>query len=311
MSDSPQKSGSTSSVDGLIRGVLTKVGDTIDRFTGRRWVPSSSLAASQLIERIRRLLDSEVKEIPGKGKVVPHKLGLRMQWNKFADDNDKAIASLKAELLAAAIDHINDSHYYTLKPVTLDIEPDYFIDGVKLTAGFGDMIANTSESAELNVTVPSIKIDPGSISTEEEKKEHPEISAVCFVKFIDKREKDRRIAFDRDGRISVGRIVQNGLQIDDVSVSKAHATIVLTADNSLSIADTGSTNGTFINGTRISYGKAMEIADNDTITFGSIKVRLRPEIYDTLTDQPSTSDPETVEINGLEFRSRENMEGET
>ncbi|HLM59395.1 MAG TPA: hypothetical protein VK308_01200, partial [Pyrinomonadaceae bacterium] len=56
----PQKS---FSLDWLVRGVLTKIGDTFDRLTGRNWKPSSSLATSELIDRLKKLLDAEVKDL--------------------------------------------------------------------------------------------------------------------------------------------------------------------------------------------------------------------------------------------------------
>src|SRR5436189_4999584 len=105
------------SADWLIRGVLTKIGDSFDKLTGRKWTPSSSLAASELIERIKKLLDAEAKEVPGKGTVVPHNIKLKMQWNKFSEDAEDALHTLEVELLTAAVDHINDSLYYTYAPV--------------------------------------------------------------------------------------------------------------------------------------------------------------------------------------------------
>src|SRR5204863_4259705 len=101
------------SVEWLMRGVLTKLGDSLDRFTGRHWVPSSTLAASELIGRIKKLLDAEAKQVSGKGTVVPHNIKLKMQWDKFSDDSETALDALRDELLAAAVDHINDSLYYT------------------------------------------------------------------------------------------------------------------------------------------------------------------------------------------------------
>src|SRR5437879_4046409 len=100
------------SADWLMRGALTKIGDTVDRLTGRRWIPSSSLATSELIERMKKLLDAEAKDVPGKGTVVPHNIKLKMQWDKFSTDADDALAKLEYELLIAAADHINDSLYY-------------------------------------------------------------------------------------------------------------------------------------------------------------------------------------------------------
>ena len=34
------------------------------------------------------------------------------------------------------------------------------------------------------------------------------------------------------------------------------------------VADTGSTNGTFVNNKRIAYGKAYQLTDSDNVPFG-------------------------------------------
>ncbi len=41
------------------------------------------------------------------------------------------------------------------------------------------------------------------------------------------------------------------------------------------VADTGSTNGTHINGVRIPYGEARPISDGDVVAFGEVEVRFR------------------------------------
>ena len=43
------------------------------------------------------------------------------------------------------------------------------------------------------------------------------------------------------------------------------------------VADTGSTNGTFINGERIAYGKAFVVKDGDKLKFGTVEVRLNSQ----------------------------------
>ena len=99
-----------------MRGALTKIGDTFDRMTGRRWIPSSSLATSGLIERLKLLMDGEARLIPGKGTVVPHNIKLKMQWDKFSTDADDAMVKLETELLTAAADHINIDIIYLPDP---------------------------------------------------------------------------------------------------------------------------------------------------------------------------------------------------
>ena len=49
----------------------------------------------------------------------------------------------------------------------------------------------------------------------------------------------------------------------------------MTSEGTILVADTGSTNGTFINGRRISYGESRVIEDGDVVGFGDVEVRLR------------------------------------
>ena len=73
---------------------------------------------------------------------------------------------------------------------------------------------------------------------------------------VNNKTRTKELSFADRQRLSVGRTKENDLWIDDTSVSKIHAALVLNSDKQLMVADTGSTNGTFINGERIAYGKA-------------------------------------------------------
>ena len=83
-------------------------------------------------------MDSEVRDEGRDGKFVPHRIRLKMQWDKFSTDSEGAITKLENELLTAAIDHINDNLYHTYAPIRLEIKPDYFTEGVKLLASFDE-----------------------------------------------------------------------------------------------------------------------------------------------------------------------------
>jgi len=267
---SPTKKGFT--LDWLVRGVLTKTGDLFDRLIGRTWQPSSSLATSQLIDRLKSLLDSEAKNLNEKGIFVPHNIKLKMQWDKFSTDAENALKKLEHELLTAAIDHINDRRYHTYAPMKLEIKPDYFTEGVKLLASF-DKFSEAEGEAAVSVSVPDLKnvvVNPVAevITAEPEK----EIYTAEFV--IKDQTKKVALAFAVRQRLSVGRTKENDLQIDDASISKIHAALVLNSDKQLMIADTGSTNGTFINNQRIAYGKAVLINAGDKLKFGTVEVAL-------------------------------------
>jgi len=265
--ESPSKK--SFSPDWLVRGVLTKLGETFDRLTGRNWKPSSSLATSELIERLKTMLDSEAKDLNEKGKFVPHNIKLKMQWDKFSTDADDALKKLEYELLTAAIDHINDRRYHTYAPMKLEIKPDYFTEGVKLQASF-DEFGDDEREGELNVSFPSLKNI--NIAPAEEKKMEAEKEFFVAQFTLNDQRKNIVIAFADGERKSVGRTKNNDLCIDDASVSKIHAAFVLNQKKRLMVADTGSTNGTFISGQRIPYGKAILINDGEKLKFGTIEV---------------------------------------
>lgn len=256
-----------------MQGALTRIGDAFDRLTGRRWTPSSSLATSELIERLKKLLDSEAIEVAGKGTVVPHNIKLKMQWDKFSTDAEETTSKLEDELLIAAADHINDRLYYTYAPLNVEVRPDYFTEGVKLFvsyAKFGD----EDHEAELNVTLPSINLantqtNEGGIDGAPELADANSAFVASFK--IGDAKRVQKLVFDSAGRLSVGRTGSNDLILDDVSVSKIHASLV-SDDSGLSVADTGSTNGTFINDVRIAYGKAVKLVEGDCVKFGSVEV---------------------------------------
>lgn len=310
MSDSKQQQNKGFSPDWLVRGVLTKLGDTFDRLTGRGWKPSSSLATSELIERLKKLMDSEVRDEGAKGKFVPHRVKLKMQWDKFSTDADDAIKKLENELLTAAIDHINDNLYHTYAPLRLEIKPDYFTEGVKLLTSFDEFDEEPHE-AELNVTVPHIDtagLIPGTEAVP------PPVETLTDETYeavfsTDAGRKRVTLVFSGSRRLSVGRTGTNNLVINDHSVSKIHASLFLNPESGLMVADTGSTNGTFINGERISYGKAFAVADGAIARFGSVDVVFdhieKPPPAEENVEAPESDAEETVAIGEFEFKRKQ------
>ncbi|MDQ3633562.1 MAG: FHA domain-containing protein [Acidobacteriota bacterium] len=267
------------SLDWLVGGVLTKLGDTFDRFTGRGWNPSSSLATSELIEKLKFLLDSEVRNLGVEGKFVPHIIKLKMQWNKFSTEAETEIKKLEHELHAAAIDRINDKLYHTFAPLEIEIKTDYFTEGVRMIASFGKFAENEADEVAVNVSIPNlrteglVKDNKITVNLSEEDANADTKKDTFLAKFtFNNQPKEVKLDFNEKRRISVGRLGENDLSIPDQSVSKVHASLVLDGEKQLKVADTGSTNGTFINSERIAYGKALSIADGAKVKFGTVEV---------------------------------------
>ena len=272
--------------DWLVHGVLTKIGDIVDRLTGRGWKPSSGLATSELIERLKVLLDSEAQDESPGCKFVPNNIKLKMQWDKFSDDSEEGMRKLEIELLAAAVDHINDKRYYTHAPLSVSVKPDYFTPGVRLTVTF-NKAENDENEAAVDLSIP------GSESGHIDESVPPhKIHKTYVAVFVAGGEEHRRsLELERGLRLSVGRTKENDLSIDDQSVSKIHASLTVDDMGNLIVADTGSTNGTFINGERIPYGKAVFVGNGGRVKFGSVEVTFTaqniPKPYDLVSAHPS------------------------
>jgi hypothetical protein len=155
--ENPQTPKKKITPDWLVQGALTRIGDTFDKLTGRGWRPSSSLATSGLIERMKMLLEAEIKVDDEGRKYVPHNITLKMQWDKFSTDSDESLRKLENELLTAAVDFISDNRYYTHAPIKLEAKPDYFTEGVKLFVSYEKFDEERGER-ELNVTVPAAQV---------------------------------------------------------------------------------------------------------------------------------------------------------
>ncbi len=73
-----------------------------------------------------------------------------------------------------------------------------------------------------------------------------------------------------ENEISVGRIDENMLQIDDGSVSSRHAILTLRGTDYV-LVDIGSTNGTRVNGQDLAPDTEVALSDGDTIRFGHVE----------------------------------------
>src|SRR4029450_9116332 len=121
----------------LLRRVLESMGDVVDRKFGRTVDPKMGLTTSKLIERMKRLIDERARN-EGNAKIAPHHFVLKVEWGTHSEAPPEILQDLKNEVLAAAIDHINDHRYRTLAPVIVDAEVDIFTTGVSVDPNFGE-----------------------------------------------------------------------------------------------------------------------------------------------------------------------------
>src|SRR6266850_6847685 len=121
----------------LMRRLLETMGDLVDRKFGRTVDPKSGLTTSKLIERMKKLIDERVRDEGRRGRIAPHHLKLKVEWGTHSEAPLEILKDLEHEIVAAAIDHINDHRYRTLGPVDVETEADIFTTGISVDPTFG------------------------------------------------------------------------------------------------------------------------------------------------------------------------------
>ena len=253
----------------LLRRVLEGMGDVVDRKFGRTVEPKTGLTTSKLIERMKALIDERVRDEGRKGRIAPHHLVLKVEWGTHSEAPPEILNDLKHEILAATIDHINDHRYRTLAPVSVEAEVDIFTTGISVDPTFGEFEEDLRREDEAKRAEKAGVPIPGTA---------PPMPDIQVMARVTQQYGSREIPliFKPGGkRLNVGRASDNELTLNDVSVSKIHAALLMNSEGTLLVADTGSTNGTYINGRRIAYGESRPIEEGDVLGFGDVEVRLR------------------------------------
>ncbi|HEY0366425.1 MAG TPA: FHA domain-containing protein [Pyrinomonadaceae bacterium] len=253
----------------LLRRVLEGMGSVVDRRLGRTVEPKSGLTTSKLIERMKRLIDERVRNEGTKGRIAPHHLVLKVEWGTHSEAPPEILHDLKNEVLAAAIDHINDHRYRTLAPVDVEAEVDIFTTGISVDPNFGEFEEDLRRQDE------AMRAAKAGVPIAGAAPPMPDIQVIARVT-LPNGTREIPLIFKPGGRrLNVGRASDNDLTLNDTSVSKIHAALLMSGEGTLLVADTGSTNGTYVNGRRIAYGESRLIEDGDVVGFGDVEVRLR------------------------------------
>lgn len=260
-------------VERLFRRMLESMGSVVDRKLGRADAFQGQLTTSTLIERMKRLIDERVRD-GGGGIIAPHLLKLKIEWGTHSEAPPEAVQELEYEILAAAIDHINNRRYRTLAPVQVETAADIFTTGIAVDPTFGEFEqALQQEDAAKQHTPQNERLLQTPAAS-------PDVQVMARVNAPDEA-REIRLTFKPGGRrLNAGRAADNDIHLNHGSVSKVHAALVMNREGTLLVADTGSTNGTYINGRRIAYGEARPIEDGDVVTFGDVEVRLRKVMSD-------------------------------
>lgn len=260
-------------VERLMRRVFEGMGAVVDRKLGREPETQSGFTTTRLIERMKHLIDERVRPDDEGRRIAPHLFKLKIEWGTHSEAPPEYIKELEHEVLAGAIDYINDRRLRTLAPIKVETTVDIFTTGIAVDPTYGEFeeeLKQQDEAARHAKEVEGIPI-PKALS--------PPVSqdvAVAARITLPGGSQEKVLMFRPGGRrLNVGRVSDNDLHLDHPSVSKIHAAILMNREGTLLVADTGSTNGTYVNGRRIAYGEARQIVDGDVVGFGDVEVRFK------------------------------------
>ena len=277
-------------VEKLVRRSLETVGGSVDSVFGRGKKPDALPATSDLSERLRRMIDSQAQVNKDGRKLAPHLISLKYAWGQTSDEFEIALRRLKNELLLVAIDFINDNRFSTLAPVKIESKADILTVGFTMSIGFDEESLRDAEQVEIPVEIYA-KLLPNHQTAAPPQPLEISVNVRATLPGEKTRAAILRFIPEKKATLTVGRIKETDLYLDDESVSKHHASLAMNAEGVLRVADIGSTNGTFINGERISYGKAYEIQPETTVGFGDVTAKFEWEI-----PQPEPVAPEPSEL---------------
>lgn len=85
---------------------------------------------------------------------------------------------------------------------------------------------------------------------------------------------------------TMGRAPGVDFVVDAALVSRVHCRLTLKPDNELELEDLGSTNGTFLNGKKVT--KAL-LSDGDKLTVGRVEFVVKAESHDKRAGDPKTT----------------------
>ena len=271
MSEEKEKKRDEALVERLMRRVLEGVGSVVDRKLGREAGAQSGFTTTKLIERMKHLVDERVRTDAEGRRIAPHLFKLKVEWGTHSEAPPEFLKELEHEVLAAAIDYVNDRRLKTLAPIQVETSADIFTSGIAVDPTYGEFeeeLKRADESSRLNIELADAVPKAKTLTT-------TDVQVLARVN-MPERAFEKPLAFRPGGRrMGVGRVADNDLQLEHGSVSKIHASLVMNREGTLLVADTGSTNGTFINGRRIAYGEARQVEDGDVVSFGDVEVRFK------------------------------------
>jgi hypothetical protein len=206
----------------------------------------------EIASRLRREVDHKALTVAAGRTLVPNVFDVQLSDDDFARAQEWG-TPLAEELCDVVINHVRSQGYILQGPVRISFRRD-----TELRAGAFEIASATEKSQGAGAAQPRTSVPAA-----------PNRQPVRLQPVLDI--DGQRYSLNAPS-IVLGRSSEADIHIEDTGVSRRHLEI-RTANGVTSAVDLGSTNGSYVNGQKVSG--STELTDGSTITMGRTKIIFR------------------------------------
>jgi hypothetical protein len=253
--------GALERAEGFFKRVLERIGSSVDE----KLAPSDARLPAHVVGALAAAVERAIEEgirpdSRGVRRLAPDRFTVMLTYEQNAQIAEGERQAIARELAATAYEYIVNHRYETLARVYVELGCDIFAKRTQVDVAFSPAPGETSDGAVREVRPTAA----GEVKA-------PRSSESVFLIIGPGGKPVHRVELQPGGEpLTVGRAAGNRIPIDHDSVSKFHATLTLARDNTLVLADLGSTNGTFVNRESSRVTGARAISPGDTVVFGEV-----------------------------------------
>ncbi len=244
-------------VEGGVRKLFERIGGALDFALRRPMNPQARTDLTALIPQIERIIDDKLRTEGGK-IFAPNLIELRYDYETYSQMPAKRREYLERELRLSTYEYIHNRRYTTKADIKVNVAYDMFTRKLTLKASFPDEATIAATPAQNSQPAAMAATAPTETPTFAVNLQNPKFN----------------LRAKSNTRINVGRGHDNGLIIEDGTVSSVHAAFTVSANGAIFLADLGSRNGTFVNGVQIPMGDKAIVKSGDKVRFGDIELQL-------------------------------------
>lgn len=254
---------------GLVKGLERGIEKVVSR--AFRGAASDGVKPVEIANQIRNAMDNESFSLSEGRTVAPHSFTVRLGDEDFAKAREWG-QPLAQELADVALEHAEAQDYTLRDAVTVTFRHDADLNRgtVNVDASLGGPQPKPRVPRRPAVKQEEFQVPEGATTRVGPPETVPPPTApkppVPVIEV-----EGRRYAINAP-LISIGRSSEADIQVADSGVSRKHIAVVREGDRVL-VRDLGSTNGTWLNGNKLSGDE--ELTDGSVISAGHTKVTFR------------------------------------